>query len=636
MKRTLSLLFLIPFLALTLGVSGSQLPEEDAIERASSAPEISEYADRPTVVPAATYDGAADSWNVFFTESQSGNAVASAVVEDDSGEVSEATPAPEAESATYPELSEEKAIRVATANEVIREELSSHEGGYRSEAEYAGGKWSVSFIVEADNPNPSPIGGVPQNEGGKEVAQAEIDDTTLVASSVYVGDQVGWNMARGERGAYGKQANYWYVWGPMAIVFALAFLRNDKLFSLRNLDVAVMLSFLVSHGFFRQGVIEEAVILWYPPLIYLLVRTLLLGFGIGERVEKTSNFPTWLLFTFAALAGGFVLALNTDARVIDVGYAGVAGGQLILDGVLPYGNMPDNVETGDTYGPLNYLLYVPFIWMFGFSGEWDYLPAAHALTSLSFVAGALAMIYAGWRFSGPKAAAALVFAWCMFPYTLYSTNNNTNDIIVASAAAVGIALAASPVARGAAIAAGFSIKLYPLLLGPLWLLHGGFRKRPLTDFFIGGAAILLMTFWVLFLGGNPVDNAIVFFERTLSFQGGRETPWTIFAQVPWLSFLQTPLTILAILAAIIVAVIPRKRTIRRLAAFSAALVILFQLTVNYWFYPYVTWFEPFIFIALLVATNEKTELDSDQPPAASRQQKDGAKAELGDERSEAS
>jgi hypothetical protein len=53
----------------------------------------------------------------------------------------------------------------------------------------------------------------------------------------------------------------------------------------------------------------------------------------------------------------------------------------------------------------------------------------------------------------------------------------------------------------------------------------------------------------------------------------------------------------------------KKRTIRRLAALSAALVIAFELTVNYWFYPYVTWFEPFVFVALLLATNEKTALD---------------------------
>lgn len=37
----------------------------------------------------------------------------------------------------------------------------------------------------------------------------------------------------------------------MALLFALAFWRLDKLFSLRNLDVVALLGFLVSHGFFR-------------------------------------------------------------------------------------------------------------------------------------------------------------------------------------------------------------------------------------------------------------------------------------------------------------------------------------------------------------------------------------------------
>jgi hypothetical protein len=50
---------------------------------------------------------------------------------------------------------------------------------------------------------------------------------------------------------------------------------------------------------------------------------------------------------------------------------------------------------------------------------------------------------------------------------------------------------------------------------------------------------------------------------------------------------------------------------RRLASFSAALVIGFQLTTSYWYYPYVTWFEPFVFLALLPATNEKTSLDGE-------------------------
>jgi hypothetical protein len=424
-------------------------------------------------------------------------------------------------------------------------------------------------------------------------------------------------MARGEYGAYGEQANYTYVWAPMALIFALAFWRTDRLFSMRNLDVLALLGFLVSHGYFRAGESYPAVLLWYPPLLYLLVRTLLMGFGIGERVEKTSNFPVPVLFVLGTLASALVLGVNLYSRVIDVGYAGVVGGDLIAHGTLPYGNMPEDVGTGDTYGPLNYLLYVPFLALFGWSGEWDYLPAAHGVTAFAFVGGALALLVAGWRYAGARGAAALFFAWAIFPYTLYSTNNNTNDVIVAAVAAVGLATAVSPLARGATVAAGFAIKLFPIVLAPLWMLQNGTRRKgPILDFLVGGLCVVLLTFWVLALGGNPLEGLRIFFEKTLAFQGERETPWTIFAQVPGLRVLQQPLTALAILLAFVVAVFPKKRTVRRLAALSATLVIAFELTVNYWFYPYITWFEPFVFLALLVETNTKTALDRDASETA--------------------
>ena len=337
-----------------------------------------------------------------------------------------------------------------------------------------------------------------------------------------------------------------------------------------------------------------------------------MGFGIGERVQKTANLPTWLLMTLAGLAGGLVLGLNLDSRVIDVGYAGVVGADLILDGTIPYGNMPSDVGTGDTYGPLNYLLYVPFVLIFGFSGEWDFLPAAHALTAFAFVGGALAMFITGWRLSGAKGAAALTLAWAAFPYTLYSANNNTNDLVVAAISAIGLAAASSPLGRGASIAAGFSLKLYPIILAPLWMMHDGVKRRPIVEFVLGGVGVFLLTFWVVLLEGRPLEAARLFYEKTIAFQGVRETPWTIFSQVPALGIIQQPLLAGIIVLAFIVAMWPRRRTIRRLAAFSAALIIGFELTTNYWFYPYVTWFEPFVFVALLPATNPKSPLDGSQ------------------------
>ena len=583
-------------------------------EKASFIPKLAEYYSKPTVETRALYEGEGDVWRVDLVEETSGTEVARYKVSDDSGEVSAVQVLPGASMVEYPKLSENKAIKLAAASPEVREELSEH-GPHTTRAIYESGEWTIRFYVDETGA----VGGRPTKEG-KEVATVEVDDETWALGYVYTGDQVGWNLARGASGAYGKEANYWWVWLPLALAFAAAFWRTDRLLSVRNFDIVALLGFLVSHGFFRQGIVFEAVVLWYPPLIYLFVRTLLMGFGIGERVEKTSNLPMWLLMVLAGLAGGLVLALNIESRVIDVGYAGVVGADRILEGRIPYGNMPADVGTGDTYGPLNYLIYVPFVLMFGFSGEWDFLPAAHALTMFSFVAGAMALFITGYRLSGKEGAAALVFAWAAFPYTVYTTNNNTNDIIVAAISAIGLAAAASPLARGASVAAGFAVKLYPIVLGPLWLFYGGRRRKPVVDFVLGGAGVVLLAFWVVLLDGRPVDAIQLFYDKTLAFQGDRVSPWTIFTQVPDLAFLQRPLTAFAIFLAIIVAFVPRKKTLRRLAALSAALIIAFQLTVNYWFYTYVIWFEPFVFVSLLLATNEKSALDDRGQPSADRDQ----------------
>ena len=114
------------------------------------------------------------------------------------------------------------------------------------------------------------------------------------------------------------------------------------------------------------------------------------------------------------------------------------------------------------------------------------------------------MLYAGWRYAGARGGAALLFAWAVFPYTLYATNQNSNDIVVAALAAIGLATATSPLAREATVSAGFAIKLYPLILAPLWMLYDLSRRRiaPLLKFALGGAVVLLLSFWVLFLGGS--------------------------------------------------------------------------------------------------------------------------------------
>ena len=170
------------------------------------------------------------------------------------------------------------------------------------------------------------------------------------------------------------------------------------------------------------------------------------------------------------------------------------------------------------------------------------------------------------------------------------------------------------------MSAGFAVKLFPLILAPLWMLHDFRRQRlsPILKLVLGGTVVLSLSFWVLVLGGEPLENARLFYERTFAIQSVRESPFSIFAQVPALAVLHLPVTVAVIFLALLIAVVPKKRTIRRLAAFSAALIIAFELALYHWFYLYIMWFAPFVFLALLLATNEKTALDgedSDQQAA---------------------
>ncbi len=120
---------------------------------------------------------------------------------------------------------------------------------------------------------------------------------------------------------------------------------------------------------------------------------------------------------------GFRLGLNNqDSNVIDVGYAGVAGASRLMDGVLPYGHMPNRdghpchgryfngdpvgyiqtdgrcespIESGDTYGPTVYVAYVPAVAAMGWSGIWDRLPAAHVAASAFDILAVVGLFVAG-------------------------------------------------------------------------------------------------------------------------------------------------------------------------------------------------------------------------------------------------
>ena len=169
---------------------------------------------------------------------------------------------------------------------------------------------------------------------------------------------------------------------------------------------------------------------------------------------------------------GFRIGLNvTNSNVIDVGYAGVIGAHKVLANTPLYGHWGYGNPAGDTYGPINYYTYIPFNLIFGWSGLWDSLPAAHAAAIAFDVLTILGLFVLGWMIRGPTLGTVLAYLWAAYPFTLYVLSSNSNDALVALWLVIALLVVRSAAARGVAVAWAGLTKFAPLALAPL-LLRG--------------------------------------------------------------------------------------------------------------------------------------------------------------------
>ena len=132
-----------------------------------------------------------------------------------------------------------------------------------------------------------------------EIASGRIDDRSARVTEAWTGPQVAWKMARGGKGAFGgAKINSYSVWLGFCIVFLLGLAEYRRPLSWRNLDLLMLLSFSVSVWFFNRGNVFAAVPLAYPPLAYLLVRCLWIGWT-GRAVRGRFVWPYWVLLAAA-------------------------------------------------------------------------------------------------------------------------------------------------------------------------------------------------------------------------------------------------------------------------------------------------------------------------------------------------
>ncbi|HET7485097.1 MAG TPA: hypothetical protein VFJ64_06930, partial [Solirubrobacterales bacterium] len=460
--------------------------------------------------------------------------------------------------------------------------------------------------------------------GDKEVALVIVDPQTGRVRESWTGYQVAWKMARGYSGAFGHKLNAPYVFLPLCALFLLGLVDWRRIWRIANLDLLVLLGFGVSNFFFNRAEIGVSVPLQYIPLVYLFGRALWIGMrGRGESIRP--SWPAAWLLIAALFLVGFRVGLNmADSGAIDVGYAGVVGADRIAHGEPVYDNFPNDVSQGDTYGPVNYYAYVPFERIWPWSGTWNDLPAAHGAAVFFDLATFALLLFLGRHIrpgpEGNRLAATLAFGWAAYPYTAYALLSNSNDTLVAMLLVATLLVLARPAARGAMAAFATLAKFAPAVLVPMLATYrpagpvaAGDPPPPAVAKASSGvvpptAPPAAATFAIAFsltaaalLLWPAIDPGLhTFYERTIAYQAGRDSPFSIWGQVAWLEPLRVAILATVGLLSLGFAFRPRRKKLTQVAALGAALLIGVQLTMHHWFYLYIVWFYPLLLVAMAV------------------------------------
>lgn len=443
---------------------------------------------------------------------------------------------------------------------------------------------------------------------GTAIQEVDVDVATRKVLARWTGDDVDYPMARGYPGWFGGKVNALWVWIPLCIAFAAPFFDPRRPFRLLHLDLLAILSLSVSFAFFNHGNTALSVPLVYPPLVYLLVRALIVlrrGSGVERLVPRAgprllATGIVVLLLLRAALnvvdTGDrtYVGFGGVGSHVVDVGYAGVVGADRIEHGQQLYTRGGGHL---DTYGPLNYLAYVPFEAIWPYHGVWDELPAAHAAALAFDLATVLLLLLVGRRIrpgrDGTMLGLALAYAWTACPWTAYVLESNTDDAIVAAAVAAALAAWTWPLARGAMIGAGTAVKLAPASLLPA-ALAGGRRAALLA---LAGFVLVVLAATLPFI---PDGGLRELYDTTLGYQLGTPSPFSVWGRWAGFDTLQSVAKVAAVGVTLWAAWIAVRRP-RNLAIAAAALatgLLAAELVAIHWIYFYFVWFLPSLLVAL--------------------------------------
>jgi hypothetical protein len=390
---------------------------------------------------------------------------------------------------------------------------------------------------------------------------------------------------------------------------------------LRNLDVVMSLSLVVSVVLFQHRYVSVSLLVAALGMVYLLVRCA--RRALGPPAAEPASTPLlavltpgveparrvrWLRAALVVLGLVFAMVVLSSPDPVDVIYAVMQGATRLIGGVLPYGHMPPGIIHGDTYPILSYALYTPLALFSPVTTLWDSVEGGLA------VAAAAALVAAWGLFrvtAGPRARRAggrapeleeaglrAALAWLAFPPLLITASTGTTDVLLAAMLAVAVLLWRRPAACNGllALAGWFKLAPFALLAVSLAPLRG---RRLVASLIVVGAVSTIPLAILLALGGLSGPSEMAHAVAYQFSRGSLQSVWSALG----IERLQ-PLGQACLLGLIAGAVVKLRqepglaRDRVRMAALTAAILIGLQLTADYWAFLYLVWMAPLLCAAL--------------------------------------
>lgn len=382
------------------------------------------------------------------------------------------------------------------------------------------------------------------------------------------------------------------TWFYLSLLLIVAvFFRFNRLWSLRNTDLALLLS--LSPGLLLVNAAGPDSPLGY---VWLFAITLLLWFRLlGDslftrrpRYEQNLN-PAGLMFLMWA-----ALAFQTTRILIEEPHESTLATVRLADSLLHLeDNSHEHHKQPEAAGPAGRLLATPIV---PFSGGVEKV-AARSLAVLAVMAVMLGLICIGrWHFSDTNLGFAMATLYLLVPCTAYDASRVTH-VLPGALIIWAVATYRRPIAAGALLGLACGTMFFAVFLLPIWLAF--YWKRGACRFAaaVGTVTILLIASLLLTSADSYSFTRQILGSidwAALKFDAGHGVGfWSVYDPA-----YRIPVFTLFSVVLIVVTIWPVEKNLEHLLAYSASTVVATQ----FW-YPheggiYILWYLPLVLVVI--------------------------------------